>query len=100
MEQIDHEWTTLNEVLERKGKIVNDQTDALRAKIVAEDKVVNQKIADITASGPKRSPYQGQFPQRKHRSLCNLLILNLLNCETSPWMVSKAKEALNLPAIR
>jgi dynein heavy chain 1 len=30
VEQIDHEWTALNEILGRKSKIVQDQTDALR----------------------------------------------------------------------
>ena len=50
VEQIDNEWTALNEILDRKLKIVEDQTDALRAKILAEDKVVSEKVNDLIAS--------------------------------------------------
>jgi hypothetical protein len=42
VEQVDHEWTALQEVLERKSKLIADQTDALRAKITAEDGVVSR----------------------------------------------------------
>jgi hypothetical protein len=37
----------LREILEKKSRIVEDQTDALRAKIVAEDKLVTERIAEI-----------------------------------------------------
>lgn len=98
MEQIDHEWTTLNEVLERKGKIVNDQTDALRAKIVAEDKVVNQKIADITAQWAEEKPVSGTIPPEEASLTLQSFDTKLTQLRNESMMVSKAKEALNLPA--
>ncbi|KAJ5098437.1 hypothetical protein N7532_005438 [Penicillium argentinense] len=80
VENVDGEWAALNELLTRKSKIVQDQTDALRAKIVAEDRVIGDKIAEIIGQ------WNDEKPSR----------LEALQSEFE--MVSKAKEALDLPA--
>lgn len=98
MEQIDHEWTTLNDILERKSKIVYDQSDALRAKIVAEDKVVTQKIADIIAQWGEEKPVSGTIPPEEASSTLQSFDTKLTQLRNESEMVSKAKEALNLPA--
>jgi dynein heavy chain 1 len=97
MEQIDHEWQTLNDILERKSKIAQDQADALRAKIIAEDKVVTQKIADITAEWSEEKPVSGSIaPAEASRTLAKFdEKLNRLRTESEN--LSKAKEALGLP---
>ncbi|RAL65629.1 hypothetical protein DID88_005301 [Monilinia fructigena] len=81
VEQIDSEWTALNEILARKAKIVEDQTDALRAKITAEDRPVSGTIAPDVASSTLTS-----FESR----------ITKLHEESE--MVARAKEALDLPA--
>ncbi|KAF1993187.1 dynein heavy chain [Amniculicola lignicola CBS 123094] len=97
MEQIDHEWQTLNDVLERKSKIANDQADALRAKIVAEDKVVYQKILNITSQWAEEKPVSGNIaPADASKTLASFdQKLNQLRSESEN--ISKAKEALGLP---
>jgi dynein heavy chain 1 len=97
MEQIDHEWQTLTEVLERKTKIANDQADALRAKIAAEDKVVNQKIADITAEWTEDKPVTGNMPPADASTILARFDQKLSQLQTESGNISKAKEALGLP---
>lgn len=97
MEQIDHEWQTLNDVLERKTKIANDQADALRAKIIAEDKVVNQKITDITAEWSEEKPVSGSIPPAEASATLATFDQKLNQLQGESENISKAKEALGLP---
>src|SRR5690606_20998086 len=59
VDQINGEWGALNEILARKAKIVHDQSDALRAKIIAEDKVVNDKIQNVIGEWNEQKPVSG-----------------------------------------
>ncbi|KAF2121658.1 dynein heavy chain [Lophiotrema nucula] len=97
MDQIDHEWQTLNDVLERKTKIANDQADGLRAKIIAEDKVVNQKIQDITAQWQEEKPVSGNIPPVEASATLTTFDKKLNQLRTESENISKAKEALGLP---
>ena len=42
--QVSDEWDAFEEILNRKSRVVEDQTDALRANIVAEDRVIGGRI--------------------------------------------------------
>ncbi|KAH0545547.1 hypothetical protein FGG08_000378 [Glutinoglossum americanum] len=98
VDQIDDEWAALNDILGRKSKIVQDQTDALRANIAAEDKVVNDKIVEIIAEWSQDKPISGTLaPEEASRTL-NSFETRLTNLRSQSEMVSKAKEALDLPA--
>ncbi|CBX94114.1 similar to cytoplasmic dynein 1 heavy chain 1 [Plenodomus lingam JN3] len=97
MEQIDGEWQTLTEVLERKTKIANDQADALRAKIAAEDKVVNQKIVDITGEWAENKPVAGNLAPAEASQILAKFDQKLNQLQTESGNISKAKEALGLP---
>ncbi|PLN79159.1 dynein heavy chain [Aspergillus taichungensis] len=98
VENVDGEWAALNELLARKSKIVQDQTDGLRAKIVAEDKVINDKIAELISRWDEEKPVSGSIPpsEASHTLASFQTRLNTLQGEFE--MVSKAKEALDLPA--
>ena len=97
MERIDGEWLALNEILERKSRIVQDQTDALRAKIAAEDKVVLQRINETSLQWSEERPISGSIAANEAlRTLGNFKSrLDKLNADFD--MVSKAKEALDIP---
>lgn len=97
IDQVDHEWMALNEILERKLKIVDDQTDALRAKILAEDKVVSGKISEIIASWNEKKPISGNIAPNEASSTLNSFENRLTSLKSETDMVFKAKEALNLP---
>lgn len=98
VEQIDSEWTALNELLTRKAKIVQDQTDALRAKITAEDKVVGDKIAEITSQWNEEKPVSGTIAPDVASATLTSFETRITRLHEESEMVSRAKEALDLPA--
>lgn len=98
VDQVDHEWTALNEILDRKIKVVEDQTDALRAKILAEDKVVSQKVGDVIASWNDEKPISGTIPPNEASATLGSFETRLTNLRSESDMVFKAKEALDLPS--
>ena len=97
VDQVDHEWIMLNEILDRKVKIVEDQTDALRAKILAEDKVVCEKVANVIASWNDEKPISGTIPPNEASATLRSFETGLTSLRSESDMVFKAKEALNLP---
>ncbi|KAI9672025.1 MAG: Dynein heavy chain, cytoplasmic [Trizodia sp. TS-e1964] len=98
VEQIDQQWTALNDILARKTKIVQDQTDALRAKILAEDKVVNNKVAEIIAQWNEERPVSGTLAPEQASATLSSFEQRLTKLATESEMVLKAKDALDLPA--
>ncbi|KAF2396617.1 cytoplasmic dynein-like protein 1 heavy chain 1 [Trichodelitschia bisporula] len=96
MEQIENEWTMLNQVLERKGRIVEDQSDALRAKIIAEDNLVHKKIQEISAQWVEEKPISGNIPPNEAELVLQAFELKLTRLRDEADGVSKAKEALDL----
>ena len=97
IDQIDNEWSLFNDVLQRKLKIVDEQSDALRAKILAEDEVVAHKIDDIVQSWSNEKPTSGSIPAHEAITVLTSFETRLTALETESEMVAKAKEALNLP---
>ncbi|UPX18708.1 dynein heavy chain [Ascochyta rabiei] len=97
MEQIDHEWQTLTEVLSRKTKIADDQADALRAKIAAEDKIVNQKISDVTTEWAAEKPVAGDLAPEEAAAILARYDKRIDQLTTESSNLSKAKDALGLP---
>ena len=98
VEQVDSEWTALNEILTRKAKIVQDQTDALRAKITAEDKVVADKIAEITFQWNDEKPVSGTVAPDVASATLASFESRIRKLHEESEMVARAKEALDLPA--
>ncbi|EMC91770.1 hypothetical protein BAUCODRAFT_126763 [Baudoinia panamericana UAMH 10762] len=97
VEQVDHEWTALVEVLERKSKLIADQTDALRAKIIAEDSVVLGRITEATERWSEERPVSGNIPPAEAVASLNRFDGELSALREQAEMVAKAKEALELP---
>ncbi|EAU37053.1 dynein heavy chain [Aspergillus terreus NIH2624] len=98
VENVDGEWAALNELLARKSKIVHDQTEGLRAKIAAEDKVIGDKIAAIIAQWNEEKPVSGTIPPDEASRTLSSFQSRLESLQSEFEMVSKAKEALDLPA--
>ncbi|KAI0009506.1 cytoplasmic dynein heavy chain [Xylariaceae sp. FL0662B] len=98
VQQVDSMWEALNEILARKSKIVQDQTDALKAKIVAEDKVVMGKIAEIASQWNEEKPVSGTIAPDVAIATLNSFESRITKLQEEADMVSKAKEALDLPA--
>ncbi|KAK3319356.1 dynein heavy chain, N-terminal region 1-domain-containing protein [Apodospora peruviana] len=97
-QQVDHAWDSLNELLTRKAKIVQDQTDALRAKINAEEKVVIDKIAETTAQWNEEKPVSGTIAPDVASATLSSFESRITKLQDESAMVARAKEALDLPA--
>ncbi|KAK3716178.1 dynein heavy chain [Vermiconidia calcicola] len=98
VEQVDHEWNALTEVLERKSKLIADQTDALKSKILAEDGVVSRRIGEATERWNEQRPVSGSIPPAEAVATLGIFDSELSQLREQSEMVSKAKEALELPA--
>ncbi|KAI2606831.1 cytoplasmic dynein heavy chain [Hypoxylon fragiforme] len=98
VQQVDSTWEALNELLNRKAKIVQDQTDALKAKIVAEDKVVMDKISEIATQWNDEKPVSGTIAPDIASATLSSFETRITKLQEESDMVSKAKEALDLPA--
>ncbi|MCJ1316193.1 hypothetical protein MMC15_001513 [Xylographa vitiligo] len=97
VDQIDHVWVILNDILARKIKIVEDQTDALRAKIFAEDKIINEKVSEAISQWNDAKPVSGTIAPEVASSTLKSFQKRLTSLRNESDMVSKAKEALDLP---
>lgn len=95
---LDGAWDMLNELLARKAKIVQDQTDALRAKIIAEDKVVIDKINEIAQQWNEEKPVSGTIAPDVASATLSDFENRITKLQEDSAMVAKAKEALDLPA--
>ncbi|KAI4602866.1 Dynein heavy chain, cytoplasmic [Pestalotiopsis sp. 9143b] len=95
--QIEMMWDALNELLARKSKIVEDQTDALKAKILAEDRIVTDKIAEIDIQWNEEKPVSGTIPHEVASKTLGTFEARANKLQEDFVMVSKAKEALDLP---
>jgi dynein heavy chain 1 len=98
VEQVDGAWDALNEALGRKAKIVQDQTDALRAKIIAEDKVILDKIHEIALLWNEEKPVSGTIAPDVASATLSDFETKITKLQEESAMVAKAKEALDLQA--
>ena len=98
VEQVEHEWTALIEVLDKKSKQIAEQTEGLRSKIVAEDGVVSRRITDMTERWREERPESGSIPPDEATTTLDKFEIELKQLQEQSDMVSKAKEALELPA--
>lgn len=98
VEQVDHEWAALVEVLEKKSKQIADHTEGLRAKIVAEDGVVSRRISEMIEKWRENRPESGSIPPVEAVATLEGFDSELTQLQSQAEMVSKAKEALELPA--
>ena len=95
--QVGDEWDAFQEILNRKGKLVEDQTDALRAKITTEDAVINQRVKETVAQWSEQKPVSGTIPPQEASDQLRSFQTRLEKLQSDVETVSKAKEALGLP---
>ena len=98
IEQIDSQWEALREILEKKSRIVEDQTDALRAKIVAEDKLVSERISEIAVQWNEEKPVSGTIQPDVASATLAAFESKISKLQDDFEMVAKAKEALDIPS--
>lgn len=98
--QVSDEWDAFEAILSRKSKIVEDQTEALRANIIAEDRVITGRIADVVAQWSEEKPVSGSIPPAEAAELLRTYQARMEKLQGESETVSRAKEALALPLAR
>jgi dynein heavy chain 1 len=96
VDQVDGEWSAFNEILSRKNNAIQEQIAGLQMKIVAEDKVVEQKIRDICAEWEKTKPVQGDIKPDIATNTLQIFEGRVTRLKEEYDMVCRAKEALDL----
>ena len=117
-DQLRGEWSAYNEILKRKNDSIQEQlgqssspllsrgsrrsvfTAGLQLKIVAEDKIVENKINDILAEWEQTRPVQGSMRADTAMNTINVFEGKLNRVKEEYDLVCRAKEALDLELTR
>ncbi|KAI0639011.1 dynein heavy chain [Trametes polyzona] len=99
-DQLRGEWSAFNEILKRKNDSIQEQLAGLQLKIVAEDKIVENKINDIIQEWEQTRPVQGNMRADTALNTINVFEGKLTRVQEEYELVCKAKEALDLELIR
>ena len=97
IDQINHEWEAFKEILARKSKVVEDQTEAWRVKIMAEEQMIKSRIAGTIGQWNEEKPVSGATEPEKASSVLGSFRSRFEKLQRESEMVSKAKESLNIP---
>ncbi|PHH90699.1 hypothetical protein CDD83_2886 [Cordyceps sp. RAO-2017] len=98
IEQIDSQWEALKEILEKKARVMEEQSDAMRANIAAQDKLVNERIAEVVARWNEEKPVSGTIQPDVASATLASFESRIAGLQDDFLQVVKAKEALDLPA--
>ncbi|KAI0828245.1 dynein heavy chain [Trametes gibbosa] len=93
-------YHAFNEILKRKNDSIQEQLAGLQLKIVAEDKIVENKINDIIQEWEQTRPVQGNMRADTALNTINVFEGKLTRVQEEYELVCKAKEALDLELIR
>ncbi|THH28428.1 hypothetical protein EUX98_g5757 [Antrodiella citrinella] len=99
-DQLRGEWSAYNEILKRKNDSIQEQLAGLQLKIVAEDKIVENKINDVMQEWEQTRPVQGNIRADTALNAINVFEGKLNRVQEDYDLVCRAKEALDLELIR
>ncbi|KAF8592026.1 dynein heavy chain protein 1 [Ramaria rubella] len=99
-DQLRGEWSAYNEILKRKSDSIQEQLAGLQLKIVAEDKIVENKIGDILQEWEQTRPVQGNMRADTAMNTINVFEGKLTRIQEEYDLVCRAKEALDLELVR
>ncbi|KZT06248.1 dynein heavy chain [Laetiporus sulphureus 93-53] len=99
-DQLQGEWSAFNEILKRKNDSIQEQLAGLQLKIIAEDKIVENKINDIIQEWEQTRPVQGNMRADTALNAINVFEGKLNRIQEEYDLVCRAKEALDLELVR
>ncbi|KAL6836714.1 dynein heavy chain, N-terminal region 1 domain-containing protein [Trichoderma sp. SZMC 28015] len=97
IEQIESQWEALKEILEKKSKIMEEQSDAMRANIIAQDKLINERINEIVAQWNEEKPVSGTIQPDVASATLTTFETRITALQEEFQQVMKAREALDIP---
>eukprot|EP01114_Cavostelium_apophysatum_P023031 TRINITY_DN854_c0_g1_i2.p1 TRINITY_DN854_c0_g1~~TRINITY_DN854_c0_g1_i2.p1 ORF type:complete len:4577 (-),score=1545.65 TRINITY_DN854_c0_g1_i2:38-13768(-) len=95
-DMLEGEWTAFNEILTRKSDSLASQIPVLQRKIVEEEKIVDQKIKDLTAEWNTQKPLGGTMKYTAALDTLKIFEGRVGRLKGEYERVTKAKEALDL----
>ncbi|KIR72005.1 dynein heavy chain 1, cytosolic [Cryptococcus deuterogattii CA1014] len=100
IDQIQGEWSAFSEILKRKDDSIKEQVAGLQLKIVAEDRVIDQRIRDFIAEWEENKPLQGGIKAETAINTLNVFEGRLTRLLEEYNLVCRAKEALDLEHVK
>lgn len=91
------EWNSFEGLLNRKSKVVEEQTEALRANIDVQDRLITERITDVVAQWSEEKPVSGTVPPTEAADLLRMFQERMEKLQHEAQTVAKAKEALAMP---
>ncbi|EPQ28904.1 uncharacterized protein PFL1_03705 [Pseudozyma flocculosa PF-1] len=96
VDQVEGEWSAFQEILNRKNASIQEQLAGLQMKIIAEDKIVSDKIAAIIAEWEEQKPIHGTLKADAAMNTINVFESRIGKLAEDRALVIRAKEALDL----
>ncbi|PWZ01334.1 cytoplasmic dynein heavy chain 1 [Testicularia cyperi] len=94
--QVEGEWSAFQEILSRKNASIQEQLAGLQMKIIAEDKIVGDKISTIISEWEQQKPIQGTLKSDAAMNTINVFESRVGKLSEDRALVIRAKEALDL----
>ena len=96
VDNIEGEWSAFNEIIRRKNSSIQTQVATLQMKIVAEDKLIEQRSAEYVAEWERGKPVDGQTNPKDALGKISLFESKFVRLKEDRDNVAKAKDALEL----
>ncbi|CDW96237.1 hypothetical protein [Sporisorium scitamineum] len=96
VDQVEGEWSAFQEILSRKNASIQEQLAGLQMKIIAEDKIVSDKMTTIISEWEQQKPIQGTLKADGAMNTINVFETRVNKLAEDRALVVRAKEALDL----
>lgn len=96
VDQVEGEWSAFQEILARKNASIQEQLAGLQMKIIAEDKIVSDKMTTIISEWEQQKPIQGTLKADDAMNTINVFEARVAKLAEDRALVVRAKEALDL----
>ncbi|GAA6059654.1 hypothetical protein JCM10212_004157 [Sporobolomyces blumeae] len=100
VDQVENEWSAFNEILTRKNASIQEQLAGLQLKIVAEDKILQNRIAETVVEWDRDKPIQGALSADIAMNAIGVFEGRVNRLKEQYDMLSKAKESLDLELVK
>ncbi|GJN87844.1 hypothetical protein Rhopal_000799-T1 [Rhodotorula paludigena] len=100
VDQVENEWSAFNEILARKDASIQEQLAGLQLKVVAEDKVLHNRIEEAVAEWEANKPIQGSLKAETAMTAIGVFEGRANRLKEQYDMLSRAKESLDLDATK
>lgn len=100
LDQLSLEWSAFNDILNRKNSAIQEQLAGLQLKILAEDKIIQNKIAEVASEWERDKPISGDLKADIAINSVNVFESRVGSLKEQADMVAKAKDALDLDATK